>query len=76
MRMKENMNLVEFLKKVQCCKQEVYLETDDGDKLNLKSVLSQYMVIVLAENQNEWNHTKLICCEEDMEILSEYLENM
>lgn len=74
MRLKENVNLVDFLKKVQKCKYEVYMETEDEDKLNLKSVLSQYLFVVLVEQKDVWKHSKITCEKEDQALLAEYLE--
>lgn len=74
MKLKTNANLVDFLKQVQKCRYDVYLDTEDGDRLNLKSVLSQYLFVVLAEQKEIWNNTAVMCQGSDMEILSEYLE--
>lgn len=76
MRLKKDVNIVDFLKKVQRCQKDVYLETEEEDTLNLKSVLSQYLFVVLAEHQDIWKNTKISCCEKDREFLSEYLEDI
>lgn len=51
MRLKNDVNLVDFLNQVQKCKYDVYMETVEEDKLNLKSVLSQYLFVVLVEQK-------------------------
>ena len=54
-----------FLKTVNECKGDVWLESMDGDKINLKSKLSQYIAI-----------SALISCEADkLELFcSEYVD--
>lgn len=74
MKLKKGINLVEFLNQVQKCRYDVYLETEDEDKLNLKSVLSQYLFVVLAEQSDVWEHGSIRCAEEDLDLLGEYLE--
>lgn len=36
-------DIKDFLRTVECCKGNVYLETGEGDRFNLKSKLSQIM---------------------------------
>ncbi len=43
MRLKENIDYSVFLKTVQKCQGEVLLVTSEGDQLNLKSTLSQFI---------------------------------
>lgn len=74
MRLKKDVDLVEFLQQIQKCKYDVYLETEEEDKLNLKSVLSQYLVVVLAAQQDIWQNTEVTCEKEDAEVLLAYLE--
>lgn len=49
--------------------------TDNGDQLNLRSKLFQYVVIVLAKNKELLKNSILVFEEEDQEVLSEFLEN-
>lgn len=74
MKLKKDINLVDFLEQVQKCKHDVYMETVEEDKLNLKSVLSQYLFVVLVEQKDVWNHSRISCEEEDRELLADYLE--
>lgn len=74
MKLKENVNLVEFLKQTRNCKSDVYLETEDDDMLNLKSVLSQYVVVVMAGQREILENARVVCREdEDYQALSAYL---
>ena len=45
MRLQNIDQLQEFLKAVQACKGQVWLESVDGDKINLNSQLSQYIAL-------------------------------
>lgn len=74
MRLKNDVNLVDFLNQVQKCKYDVYMVTVEEDKLNLKSVLSQYLFVVLVEQKDVWDHSRITCEEADREILADYLE--
>ena len=40
-----NINFDDFIKAIDECKGDVYLETKDGDVLNLKSKLCQYITL-------------------------------
>ena len=51
MRLKERIDLVALIRKVKECEGDVFLETEEGDQLNLKSALSQYVFVALAEQQ-------------------------
>lgn len=75
MRLKNDVNLVEFLKQIKTCKSDVYLETEDEDKLNLKSVLSGYVLIVLAKQPDVLENSRVICSEEDREKLMRFIMN-
>ena len=75
MRLKNDVNLVDFLNQVQKCKYDGYMETVEEDKLNLKSVLSQYLFVVLVEQKRRLGSQQDHPCEEaDREILADYLE--
>lgn len=73
-KIKINTDLVHFLEVVGSCKGDVYLYTENGDQLNLKSKLFQYVVIVLAKNKELLENSILTFDAEDKEILSVYLE--
>lgn len=50
MHIKTNINIVNFLKQVQKCSDEVLFETSEGDRIALKSTLSQYIFCTIASN--------------------------
>ena len=74
MNLKSNADVVMFLKAVKKCRGDVFLETDEGDRLNLKSVLSQYIFAVIADDRKFSVESRIICSEGDAKYLDEYLE--
>ncbi len=74
MRLKEDIDIMEFLKKVEQCKDHVYYETMEGDTLNLSSTLSQFIFCTVAVKPHYWK-TGVIRCEnpEDYKMLKDYL---
>ena len=50
MHIKDNINIVNFLKQVQKCNAEVLFVTPEGDRIALKSTLSQYIFCTIASN--------------------------
>ena len=50
MHIKTNTNIVNLLKQVQACTAEVFFETPEGDRIALKSTLSQYIFCTIASN--------------------------
>lgn len=55
-----------FLSVVNDCKGQVWLESDEGDKYNLKSIFSQYIAIgALLSERGDW--LELYCSDKDDE---------
>lgn len=50
------------------------METDENDKLNLKSVLSQYVAVVMTSDKELMKKCHVICTEQDYEKLTEFME--
>lgn len=50
MHINPNINILNFLKQVQKCSAEVLFETSEGDRIALKSTLSQYIFFTIASN--------------------------
>ena len=73
MRLKEGIDLVAFVRRVKECKGDVFLETEEGDKLNLKSALSQYVFVVLTEQREILRNSIVACDSEDQEKLAEFV---
>lgn len=74
MHIKNDINIVDFLRQVQKCDSEVLFETPEGDRIALKSTLSQYIFCTIASNP-ELLQTGCIRFkkESDLAILEEFL---
>ncbi|MDE6883419.1 MAG: hypothetical protein K2P48_09925 [Lachnospiraceae bacterium] len=74
MRLKENTDLIEFIKTVKKCRQDVFFRTAEGDCLNLRSMLSQYLFSVMTGNKELLQNGKIECQEAaDYQMLEAYL---
>ena len=74
MRLKADVNVTEFIRQVERCSQDVFLQTEE-DNLNLKSTLSQYVFVVIEENPGVRGKAQVVCEDEaDYELLGAYLE--
>lgn len=74
MRLKQHIDILDFLKTIHTCKGEVLLKTDEGDILNLSSMLSQYIFISNAENQDFFIYGIVECSNPDDEgVLARFL---
>ena len=74
MKFKADINFVEFLKDVKKCTRDVYIETDEGDKLNLNSALSQYVFAVATIRNQTIHNCNVLCEKEDFRLLEKYIE--
>lgn len=75
MRLKENTDLIGFIKTIKKCRQNVFFCTMEGDRLNLKSTLSQYLFSVLTENRDLLQSGEIECQEpSDYQMLEDYLQ--
>ena len=64
-----NIDFEEFIKAVDLCKGDVYLETDEGDILNLKSKLCQMIGLAAVLSNAEINVAKIRCTNKEDETL-------
>ena len=62
-----NINFKDFIKAIDECKGDVYLETADGDVLNLKSKLCQMIGLSTILNSTEVVEATLRCSEPEDE---------
>lgn len=77
MKLKPNINVVDFLKATMHCPGEVWYTTSEGDVLNLKSQLSQYIMLaaLTAKKSVALPAGEIICKSEfDYQALAAYLE--
>ena len=76
MKMKDNIDYLELMKEVLACEGEVFFQ-NETDKINLKSALSQYVFLTIANNPRLRKNAQLICeNEKDYERLAGYIDMM
>ncbi len=74
MHIKTDVNIVSFLKQVQKCNAEVLFETSEGDRIALKSTLSQYIFCTIASNPKLLQSgTIRFEQEEDRKLLTDFI---
>ena len=61
MKLKPNIDLIEFFKAVQKCPGNVLYCTDEGDRLDLKSVLSQYLLTAVSMKPDILEMGQIVC---------------
>ncbi len=71
--LKPDINLTAFLRTVDSCEGEVLLENKGGDRLNLKSQLSKYLVLSAATDPFYLKSSRILCSSRDRSLLSEYI---
>lgn len=75
MKIKKNIDITAFLKTVKNCEGSVYFKTIEGDQLNLKSLLSQYILVSIAGNEELMDNGVVDCSQEkDFALLAQYLQ--
>lgn len=76
MKVKNVRNVPEFFKVVDSCKGRVELLTGEGDRLNLKSKLCQYLSIGQIFSKSEDLHLEIVASEEDdLQKICQYFLN-
>lgn len=72
--LRTGIDMAEFLNTVQKCSDEVFFTTDEGDRLNLKSTLSQFVLVsVMGEAFQNPSWKIELEKPEDAVILQKYL---
>ncbi len=72
--LKEGADIVALIKKANECQGEVILVTSEGDKLNLKSTLSQYVCVAMVAKPEILVRSGIECEEADEAVLAEFLD--
>lgn len=72
MRLKQDLELVPFLKDVKQCQADVWLITQKEDRLNLKSFLTQCLLISMPDKKKVFSRSRLECNETDKEKLKKW----
>lgn len=74
MRLKKDVDIMEFIKGIKTCKGDVFFESPE-DKIDLKSVLSQYVFISILNNKKLMESGGIRCENpEDFGFLEPFLE--
>lgn len=74
MRLKKNVDIMEFMRGIKTCKGDVFFESPE-DKIDLKSALSQYVFISILGNKKLMESGGIRCENpEDFRSLEPYLE--
>ena len=69
-----NIDVNDFLKLIDSCKGNIYLVTGEGDRLNLKSKLSQYVSLANIFSSGEIPEIEIVAYEkEDIEKLIDFM---
>lgn len=75
MKLKSDVNIKDFLDAAHKCSDQVFLQTAEEDILNLKSLLSQYVLMSIMGNKHLLERAQIVCVqEEDYQMLTEFLE--
>ena len=75
MTIKSDVDCLDFLSRVKACRGEVIFKSDEGDLLNLKSVLSQYVFAAVMERREFISSGEIVCeDEEDYAVISDFLQ--
>ena len=74
MKLKQLNQYIEFMEAVQSCTADVYFCSDEGDRLNLKSTLSQFLFASICGDREFLSGGHVECAaEQDYVRLAPYL---
>ncbi len=75
MKLKEGIDINEFLAAATKCTGQVFFHTADGSILNLRSMLSHYVLVSIMCNKSALEDSQIVCTQdEDYQLLKDYLE--
>ncbi len=74
MKIKNIANVKQFFKKINDCNGSVEILTSQGDRLNLKSTLCQYIAITqMFDDENQMEYELLLSDNSDYEIIKQFI---
>ncbi len=74
MKLKQGIDFSAFLHSAKKCRGEIWFVTEDGDQLNLKSLLSEYLFVTAAISSKVAEHGYIKCqLSEDFVCIQKYL---
>ena len=75
MHLKEDFNMSDFMDVAQDCSGEVFFHSEEGDIINLKSLLSQYVLASIACKPGLLKNARVVCTQdEDYAKLADFLQ--
>ena len=75
MRLKEGIDVNDFLAAAEKCTGQVFFHTTDGSILNLRSMLSHYVLVSILCNKYVLEDSQVVCTQDDdYQLLQNYLE--
>ncbi|MDR1642934.1 MAG: hypothetical protein LBC41_12195 [Clostridiales bacterium] len=76
MRLRAGINYPLFLKEVKMCKGDIFYTTSEGDRFNLRSVLSEFVFVAYALTYPERTTGCVECVNStDIQVLSGFFED-
>ena len=73
MKLRPEIDLSAFLKAIQGCAGDVIFETEEGDRLNLKSMLSQFVFTAVMAARLSAIPGRICCDKQDIPLLQKFL---
>lgn len=75
MRLRQKIDHIRFLREIESCSADVWFMTQEGDRLNLKSVLSKYLFASISNQEKPLKDGQIECEDsEDYRVLGQFLE--
>ena len=75
MRLKEGIDVNDFFAAAEKCTGQVFFHTTDGSILNLRSMLSHYVLVSILCNKSVLEDSQVVCTQDDdYQLLQNYLE--
>jgi hypothetical protein len=74
-KLRKNIDMAKFIACVKTCRADVYYHSTEGDSLNLKSTLSQYIFTAAAVGNSFLSEGRIDCDDErDYAVLADFVE--
>ena len=72
--LKSDADIIKLIKSVRQCKGDVHLLTEEGDNMNLKSKICQYVAIAMVAKPELLVRAQIVCDnKEDEPVLGEFV---
>lgn len=74
MKLKKGIRVPEFLNAIRDCRADILYVTENGDRINLNSTLSQFVFTAISSEESLQRGNVIISDPKDIALLSEFLE--